>query len=91
MNAPHNRPLTGSAHVDLLSFRWLKPVRAAGSVVHYVDRDALHTAPDALCGEKPPCTDRGTKRWRVVHSPGGKVCAACHAAACATPSRLDFS
>jgi hypothetical protein len=91
MNIPHNRPLVGSRHVDCLSFRWLKPVRSNGSVVHYVEREAMRDVPNALCGERPPSTERGTKRWRIVHAAGGKVCASCHASSCDTPSRIDFS
>ncbi len=86
-----NAPLSGSRLVDSASFLWLKPVRSAGSFVHFVPRDKLSEAVPALCGEKPPRTDRGTTRWRVVHAATGKVCGACHAASLAGPTRIDWS
>lgn len=81
----------GSRLVDCLSFRWLKPVRGLGPAVHLIERDIAYTVPPALCTAQPTVTARGTPTWRVVHAKGVKICNACHAKACAEPSRIDWS
>lgn len=84
----------GSRLVDAVLYRWLRGVRQYGSIVHYVLRDEVDRKPVpgvTLCGATAPHTERGTRRWRIVHGAGGKVCGTCHAASCSEPSRVDWS
>lgn len=81
-----------SALVSSVVVLWLVPVRGDGRHVHYVRRvEWLGFDPEdlALCGRAGKPDRYGRCRWRRARAPGG-VCQACHAAACARPTRVAW-
>jgi hypothetical protein len=79
--------------LDDVSPIMLRAVRGEGTFVHFVFRESLRDkeAPQALCLKEAPLTDRGVRRWRLVHGASAKVCGTCHAVSCSYPTRIDWS